>query len=80
MTVTLGRTVEDEITGFTGIALGRCQYLTGCTQVLVQPRLNKDGVFVEPRWIDEDRLKVVGDHVVKLSITTYGFDKQAPIL
>jgi hypothetical protein len=58
MTITMGATVTDKVTGFTGIVSGLCQYLTDCNQALVQPPVDKDGKFQEPRWIDEQRLEV----------------------
>lgn len=36
--VGLGETYEDCITGFTGVAVGYVQYLTGCNQALLVPR------------------------------------------
>lgn len=78
MKVTLGHTVSDAITGFTGIVTGRCEYITGCTQALVQPRVKEDGDFVESRWIDEDRLTVVSDEPIVLDVKKNGPDKPAP--
>jgi hypothetical protein len=78
MKVTLGHTVSDSITGFTGIATGRCEYITGCTQVLVQPRVKADGDFVNSQWLDEDRLTVVSDEPITLDVTKNGPDVPAP--
>jgi hypothetical protein len=91
MKVELGVTIEDSITGFTGIVTARCEYITGCHQLLVQPRVKNNGDFVESRWFDEDRCKQLpGDGVEvgysalleKMKRTTVnpgsGFDKPAP--
>lgn len=79
MAIKLGQTVTDQLTGFSGVALGRCEYITGCNQVLVQPRLKADGDFVEPRWLDEDRMLVAANiPVVELNRVSPGFDKPPP--
>jgi hypothetical protein len=58
--VMLGDRVQDKINGFTGIAIGRAEYLFGCIQVLVAPEgLDKDGKPPDGHWLDEDRVKVV---------------------
>lgn len=36
--IRLGAEVEDRVTGFVGIAVSRVEYLTGCTQIGVQPK------------------------------------------
>lgn len=74
--IQLGATVSDKLTTFTGTVIGTVQYITGCNQVLVQPRDHKE----ESRWLDEQRVSVDprkpvialdnGDHP--------GFDKAAP--
>lgn len=75
----LGITAKDKITGFTGILTGRAEYITGCTQYLVQPPLNKEGAFVDAHWIDVDRLEEVVKEPVLLPRTASGFDVAAPI-
>jgi hypothetical protein len=56
--VPLGLTVKDTITGFTGIVTGYVQYLTGCNQALVAPKVGKDGRPLDPHWFDEQRLAI----------------------
>ena len=59
MSIKLGDTVKDYITGFTGIAGARTEYLTGCIQFGVIPKtLNKDGKPQVWEWFDESRLMV----------------------
>lgn len=78
--IKMGQFVKDIITGFAGRVTGRCEYITGCNQLLVQPPLKADGDFAEARWIDEDRLEVDGDgHVLTLKRTAPGADIPAPI-
>jgi hypothetical protein len=78
MNKVLGMEVQDKISGFRGTVTGRCEYITGCTQFLVQPKLKEDGSFVESRWIDEDRVEVLDAPRVVLSIKKQGADKEAP--
>ncbi len=60
MTIKLGDKVKDVVSGFTGRATGRAEYITGCVQFLVMPdKVDKEGKFLEGHWFDEDRLKKV---------------------
>jgi hypothetical protein len=71
--------VKDRITGFTGVVTGRCEYITGCNQLLVQPHLKTDGDFQEPRWLDVDRAELLDAPVVTLPLSAAGPDRSAPI-
>lgn len=73
----IGDLVQDSITKFKGAVTGITEYITGCRQFLVQPPLKK-GDFVEARWIDEDRLKVLKSNHLTLAVERNGFDKPAP--
>jgi len=53
--IELGKKVKDSITGFSGVVTGRADYITGCRQYCVTPRVSQ-GKMVESNWIDEDRL------------------------
>lgn len=55
----LGVKVKDKVTGFTGVVIGRAQYLYGCEWVQVAPQAIKDGRPVSPIWMDEQRFDVV---------------------
>jgi hypothetical protein len=77
--IELGQKVADRITGFSGLVTGKAEYITGCNQILVQPELNKDGAFVEGRWIDEDRAEIVNAKPFTLKVTAPGPDKPAPV-
>jgi len=54
--IKLGQKVKDNITGFKGIAIARCEYLNGCISIEVQPIELKDGRPIKAEWIDEQRL------------------------
>jgi len=62
--IELGREVQDRITGFRGIAIGRTTYLQGCSRILVQPKVGKEGTIPEPASFDEPDLVVVGDGIL----------------
>jgi hypothetical protein len=48
----------DVITGFTGAIIAYVQYMTGCNQYLLAPRVDKEGKQIESHWFDEARIKV----------------------
>jgi hypothetical protein len=80
-----GTPVEDLVTGFKGVVTGTVQYITGCNQCLVQPRVAADGAYRESMWIDEQRLKVLEETPVRLPLAqedeqpaAVGWDKPAP--
>jgi hypothetical protein len=55
--VKLGMKVTDGMTGFSGIATARTEYLNGCVSVHVEPdRLGEKGEILEGKWFDEQRL------------------------
>ncbi len=70
----LGDTARDVITGLQGVVTARCQYLTGCTQFLVQPPgADKQGQPKGSHWVDEGKLAaVVGKKRVVLQIEDNG--------
>lgn len=53
--IELGTKVKDNITGFTGIAMGVCEYRYGCRQIQVLSSKLSEGkeVYI---WFDEQRL------------------------
>lgn len=65
--IILGATYRDRLTGFEGIAVGRYEYLTGCTRVSIQAPHLVDGKTVEIT-VDAPMLAYVGftDEMAKL--------------
>lgn len=57
--IRLGDIVVDEVTGFSGMATARIEYLTGCVQYKVQPMGLFEGKIVESEWLDAQRLDEV---------------------
>lgn len=76
----LGRTYKEQISGVEGVAVGHCEYLTGCNQTLIQPRLAEGGKPVESHWFDDQRLLLVPEkeRVVLDNGITPGCDREAP--
>lgn len=76
----LGVTVTDKITGFTGVVTGFVQYISGCNQALVVPRVGADGKAGDPNWFDVQRLTIdTGTPAVVLDNgDTPGCDAAAP--
>lgn len=60
MSIELGSKVRCKVTGFTGIAIARTQWLTGCMRITVQPQeLDKDGKTRDTGCFDEPMLEVL---------------------
>ena len=63
--IQLGQKVKDKITGFTGIAVARVEYLNGCVQLLVRakmstPKKGDNQEYPKGTYIDIEELDVVG--------------------
>lgn len=81
--IQLGATYRDAITGFTGVATGYVQYISGCHQVLLSvaldPKATKDDALVDAHWFDVQRVEDTGEPVIHLENgRTPGSDKAAP--
>ena len=61
MTIRLGQRVRDKITGFEGTVVCRSEWINGCIQFSVQPRVDKDGKLPEMQWIDEQQCEALED-------------------
>lgn len=80
MRAQLGHTYADAITGFSGVCIGRAEYLTGCNQALLQPKGTDPQKRPDSEWFDEQRLSEVANCVVVTldNGSTPGCDKAAP--
>lgn len=78
----LGDTLKDKITGFKGVAIAHCEYLTGCDQYCLKPKINKDGKVEDGVWVDVESLeKVSGTKAVVINKRlTSGPQSDAPNL
>ena len=57
--ICLGDKVKDKVTGFVGVATCRTEFLNGCVQFGIAPKVGKDNKMPEPVDIDEDSLIIV---------------------
>lgn len=54
-----GFTGKDVITGFVGVIIGKCSYISGCDQLLLTPRVGADNTSKDAVWFDSSRIEVV---------------------
>lgn len=78
--IILGAKYQDKITGFSGVATGHVEYISGCNQTLLVPRVGDDGKLLGGEWFDDQRLEHIPGKVVHLDNgATPGFDMAAPV-
>lgn len=54
----LGDRVSCKITGFTGIIIGKSEWLNGCATYGIQTEDLKDGMPQKVKWFDEPQLRL----------------------
>lgn len=69
--VILGASVSCPISGFEGVAWGRCDYLNGCARVAVCPKVGGDNK-INMEWFPEDQLIIKDDPKFKQGSSTTG--------
>lgn len=58
--IKLGDTAKHAITGFTGVVVARVEYLTGCSQLCLQPQgVTDKGDTFDSRYFDEPYVDLV---------------------
>ena len=57
--IKLGSVYKDKVTGFTGTATARTEYLNGCVQFMLESRVEKEGEKPNGLWVDEAQLEEV---------------------
>lgn len=62
--IQLGQEVKDKVTGFKGIAVAKTTFLQGCRRIVIQPKVNKEGVMSESQSFDEPDLEVIGHGIL----------------
>lgn len=80
--IELGQRGRDKVTGFEGILIGHCRYLTGCDQYGISPPA-KDGEVKAAQWFDEGRIEVIGAGLTVSDVTAEkngGPNRDAPPL
>lgn len=61
--IQLGQEGRDKITGFQGIITSKVEYLFGCKQYGITPKI-KDGEAKNAEYFDEGRIEVVGSGIL----------------
>lgn len=61
--IKLGSTLRDAISGFTGIAIQKCEFLNGNVQYGLQPKSKEGDAYPEAMFIDYHTLDVVDEGV-----------------
>lgn len=81
MTIELGWTATDRITGFTGVIVGIVRYISGCNQALLAPRVDEKGQHRDPLWFDQQRLELdeITPRITLDNGETPGFDRAPPV-
>lgn len=69
--IELGGTYRDRVTGFEGTCTARCEYLTGCEQILIEGD-RTGGKDASSAWIDVDRAELVTVNRLELANTANG--------
>lgn len=65
----LGKRAKDKITGFEGVLVARCQFLTGCNRYCIQPTELKDGKPIESIYFDEDQIEILSDGIAPKNVS-----------
>jgi len=61
-TIVLGQKVTDPITGFTGTATAKTEYIDGNVNVLVEPQgMQESGAPLQSCWINQQRLRIASE-------------------
>ncbi len=76
--ISLGDTVRDIVTGFTGIATARVEYLNGCKQICIKPKVAENGKMPDGEYIDMQQAEMVGEGVHITQKTTGGHMTDMP--
>lgn len=81
--IELGDKVKDKITNFAGIVTGRCVYISGCDQILVQAQMNEGSTKADSHWLDVDRCEITRKGFIKVedvsNVERPGFGEPAPM-
>lgn len=54
----LGKFGTDKVTGFKGTVVGCLEYMSGCSQLFLVPRVGDDGKMIDGQWFDLQRVVV----------------------
>lgn len=75
--IKLGNEYKDVISGFTGIAIARTEWINGCVRVTLSPKLDKDGKFQDSVCLDVEQLEATGN-AITITPKEVGGDRTPP--
>ena len=64
--IKLGSKVRDKVTGFVGITVARTEFLNGCIQYNIQPKVEKDNKVPEEIAVDVGSIEVIKPKKIKI--------------
>lgn len=65
----LGKLAKDKITGFEGVITSKHNYITGCAQYGLQPKIDKDGKIPDKQYFDEGRIEFLpADQILPVDV------------
>lgn len=64
----LGKMGRDKVTGFAGVIIARVEYLFGCNQYGIAPKVDKDGNVKSAEFFDEGRIEITGEGISPESV------------
>lgn len=72
-----GCLAKDKITGFTGIITGKIEWMYGCNQYCLNPKVTNDGELKEANWFDEGRIEIIENFINpdEVKVETNGSDQ-----
>jgi len=76
--IAMGDKVKDTLSGFTGVVLARSEHMTGCNQIFILPKSDKENEIKDGCWFDIERIEKITDRAVQLEARRTGADIPAP--
>ncbi len=63
-----GKEAKDKITGFVGLITAKCDYMYGCSQYGLSPKVDKEGKTRDMGWFDIGRIEILGEGIEVKSV------------
>ena len=76
--IKLGQKVRDKITGFEGIITAKAEYLNGCIQFCVRPRVDKEGKSQDGEYFDVEQLEPLEESINTVTSPSGGGIRNEP--
>lgn len=70
--IPLGTKLRDKVTDLEGIAIGRIEYLNGCVQYSIKPKIGKDGKVNDGEWVDSQQIEVIKENAIDIKPSNTG--------